>query len=158
MYVGFRLKQMSFIKNIKLISKIKTLITVAVCLILLVLSNQFNDITWVDFDGNQYGNILLMYLGAFSGIYLVSLTSVWLSDSKALAYFGNNTLPIFGFNYAVITVLGYIFFLSNIQANLIIYFVLQLIIYPIIIVVISKIPFLSNLINGQSITVKHRIN
>ncbi len=53
----------------------------------------------VDMRINQFNNILLFYLGAFSGICLVIAASYILKQNKILEYIGRNTLILFAWHY-----------------------------------------------------------
>lgn len=63
----------------------------------------YNPIDTVDFDGNRYGNVLMMFIGAISiGLTLLytcqtaKMTGIF---SRYLVFMGRNTLFIMGFDY-----------------------------------------------------------
>jgi len=61
----------------------------------------------VDMDSNMYGNIFLFYTGAISSIVVVIYTAGIFSKLNILSFWGKNTMPVIGFNYAVITLTAY---------------------------------------------------
>jgi acyltransferase len=105
MYIGYLFKRYNLVQIIYSKKKSYLILISILSIFLLYLSNNFNTIRYVSFDGSYYRNILLMYIGAVAGIVLVFMVSRFFHRSKVLNFFGVNTMPIIGFNYASICLL-----------------------------------------------------
>lgn len=137
----------------------------AILLLALVsLASAFlNPVELVDFDSHHFGNPFLMYSGALSGAVLVCclgslLASVRPSDPAAgllrhfLEYFGTNTLPVFGFNYAVLFAVNLTLHKLMSMAPPALFFIsffIQLAVMGLLISLIRRCETASSLINGE---------
>jgi len=61
----------------------------------------------VDFDGNQYTNMLAMYLQSIVICYAILLlcSAIFKSRLRVLSLFGRDTIILFGYNYTINTLL-----------------------------------------------------
>ena len=102
-YLGHQLKSHMLMDEIK---KARTITQISICVLLLfvgVTAIYFNPIETVSFDGNRYGNVFLMLIGAFSicfvlfyFCYIIPWKGV---ISKYLSWLGQHTIFIMGFDY-----------------------------------------------------------
>ncbi|MFW2488462.1 acyltransferase family protein [Clostridium chromiireducens] len=100
---------------------------------------------------NRYGNILFFYMGAISGliivIYLSKILETLIPLNK-ISFLGQNTIPIIGFNYLIISLVSKIcprIITNHWYLN----FIIQVIVVYILILIINKIPLLQKLIYGR---------
>ena len=103
----------------------------------------------VDMASNRYGNILLFYLGGISGTLAIIHISATILTTNFLIFLGKNTMPIIGFNYAVIRLVDttlanffpYVWYVS---------FIIQVISLSIMILVVNNFSVLTYLCYGKS--------
>lgn len=149
MFCGNELKNKKFLENLNSIPLLLNFVYIALSFIMIVIANRFNNIEFVDFDGNKYGNIILMYIGAFAGSYLVLQIARIVSNLEIIKFFGNNTIPILGFNLAVNTGINIGFSLFSLNYNWVISFILQIVLFAISINIINRVPLFKRMIYGN---------
>jgi acyltransferase len=149
MYFGFLLKRYKLVQILYNIKKSQLILISILSIFLLYISNNFNHVKYISFDSNYYGNILLMYIGAIAGIVLVFIVSRFLNSSKILKYFGVNTMPIIGFNYAAIWFVGAVFSILDLRYNWLVGFLSHNLILIILIFIIKRIPIYNSLVFGS---------
>jgi fucose 4-O-acetylase-like acetyltransferase len=118
-----------------------------IALLINYVSIKYNPITIVNLDANKYGNILLFYLGAISGIVCIILVSNWIQKSSILTFFGRNTMPIIGFNYAINTLVAKTINIFTIINTWPIRFILVILYFIALLFCFEKFRNKSNLIN-----------
>ncbi|MDR6121916.1 acyltransferase [Bacillus sp. SLBN-46] len=151
-YFGYLLNKYNLVQIFYSKKKAQLVLITILSLFLLYLSNTFNFISYVSFNSNHYGNIFLMYIGAISGSATVFIISRFLHRSKILNFFGVNTMPIIGFNYAAIWFVGAVFSVLDLRYSWLLGFLSHLVVLIILILLIKKIPKYNSLVFGNSKT------
>lgn len=103
MYFGYVLKQKSVFSNLSASSpKGKVLMLELVLIIAGLFAMYFNDIDFLSMDSMVCGNVILAYAGALTlSTALIIFVILFLTDSKILAFYGRNTITVFGYNYLI---------------------------------------------------------
>jgi acyltransferase len=93
----------------------------------------------------RYGNYILFYISAFSGIYTYFYLAQTIKSSKVLEYYGKNSLIILGTHYIIISLLKYTVIFSqkilhiNINQN----FVFVIMIISVLVLIVPIINFIN---------------
>ena len=107
MYLGLIIKQYNFLEKYK---EVYTILFIGI----FIFSVNFN--TAINFNARNLGNILFTYLGAISMSMIILHYSKYLEKSKILKLFGENTMFVMGYNYAInYLYLGYFYMFTFID-------------------------------------------
>jgi acyltransferase len=95
------------IKQYKLLNRYKHKYSI-ILLIMAYISVEYN--STISLNGRMYGNILLTCISGITISFLVLRYSKYLEGNKVLKFYGENTLFIMGYNYAINTFyFGYLY-------------------------------------------------
>lgn len=115
---------------------------------------KFNPIAYVDFDGNRFGNIFMMYLGAFAGIgAAINLSKIIAVANLSklqdfLVFWGKNTLPVIGFDYLTLNLLNALLIRLHLEQLYVLNFLVHLITLFVVIRVLRLNHLIHRLVYG----------
>lgn len=115
---------------------------------------KFNPIAYVDFDGNRFGNVLFMYLGAFAGIGVAAnlarmIAQVGLPKLKGFfAFWGTNTIPVIGFDYLTLNMLNAFLVRLHLEQSYMLNFFVHLVMLFLVIRVLRLNTMIHRSVNG----------
>ena len=151
-YTGYLLRKQGFGEfHINKLSYIKRVAVSIMFLLLTILFSYLNE-ERVEFYLLEFGNYVLFFSGAFSGIVFVVFLSSCISNNRLWTFYGRNTIIILGFHFLSFTFIkGIQFFVLKIPLDIIngsviyniIYALLSFVILAPVIIFINKYcPFL----------------
>jgi hypothetical protein len=118
--------------------------------LLLLLSVVLLNPVKVGFAANRYGDLNYLFIGSFSGMYLVYFWADKLNQSRLLGFLGKNTIAILGYNYWAYIVTQV--FLNKVGAShWSINFLLQMFLFSVALFCLNKMPYLNSLLQGRAI-------
>jgi acyltransferase len=93
----------------------------------------------------SYGNYILFYISAFSGIYAYFYLAQTVQSSKVLEYYGKNSLIILGVHYIIISLLKYavIFSQKMVHININQNFVFVITIISVLVLIVPIVNFIN---------------
>lgn len=106
-------------KNSKLKQIVKnapSILSILSALTYLLIFNRFNPVSSVDMNYLRFGNIILFYLSAFSGIYFIVGISRHFCNNIALKFLGHNSMLIFGLH--IISIKIFMNYLGIVHRNI----------------------------------------
>ena len=109
----------------------------------------------VGFAANRLGDLNYLFLGSFSGIYVVYFVSEKIKFCRWISFLGQNTILILGYNYwayFLVRVILNKFDLSHWLLN----FSLQILLFLGAAALLKKIPYANCLLQGVPISNKRR--
>jgi acyltransferase len=118
--------------------------------LLLLLSVVLLNPVKVGFAANRYGDLNYLFIGSFSGMYLVYFWADKLNQSRLLGFWGKNTIAILGYNYWAYIVTQV--FLNKVgAAHWSMNFLLQMFLFSVALFCLNKMPYLNSLLQGVPI-------
>lgn len=103
LYFGYNLRQLKMLEKVKALSLFTRILMLTVIGIIGIISIICNPVKSVNFDGNRYGNVFLMIIGALAICFVLFYFCYripWQGMiGKSIAWFGRHTIFIMGFDY-----------------------------------------------------------
>lgn len=146
-YIGTRLRSVDFVEKHQ-----SSWIFMIFAAFVLCITTVLNPVK-VGFAANRLGDLNYLFLGSFSGIYLVYFISDKIKFCKWLSFLGKNTILILGYNYwayFLVSVILKKFDMSHWALN----FVFQIFLFLGAAALLKKIPYANYLLQGVPLPIK----
>lgn len=143
-YLGNLLRKEKFVEYHK-----PKFIYVIIATFALLVSTYLNPIQ-VGWAKNRLGDLNYLILGAVSGSYLVYFFAKLLGDNLFIGFIGRNTILILGYNYWGYIIVDHAFRRFDLPYNWVINFVVQILLFTLASLALTKMPTLNRLIQGNA--------